>query len=431
MIHITSKGSPEGHMLSQEQNELLTRVSRGTPAGELLRRYWHPVAATSQLETTPTRRVRLLGEDLVLYKNRKGEFGLIQESCPHRSASLAYGIPEEQGLRCQYHGWLFDDKGACLEMPNEPEDTTFHKRIRAQAYPVQELGGLLFAYLGPEPAPLLPRWDVLTWTEGVVKQIGFAVLPCNWLQIMENSADPVHGEWLHGKFFEHQLEQANLDSAPAKRYSRHHVKIGFSLFDYGIIKRRVLEGASEEDEDWKVGHPLVFPNFLRVGGNFRHEHQYRVPIDDENTLHIWYQVLKPEGIEVPKQDTIPWFEMPYRDENGEFVLDTINGQDIMAWVTQGHITDRSVEHLGTTDRGVIMLRQLLKQQIEAVEKGEDPLGTVRDPNANEMLTLPMEHHKLQAGVTQDMWRPLGMARELNAPEVQETIDRMVAQSSAR
>ena len=145
-------------MLSKEENEMLTRVGPGTPCGELMRRYWHPVAATVQLEDNPVRKVRILGEDLVLFRDRSGSLGLIEPRCPHRAMHMAFGIPEEVGLRCPYHGWLFDGTGRCLEQPLAPPDSTFKDRVRIAAYQVQEMGGLVWAYLGPEPVPLLPRW---------------------------------------------------------------------------------------------------------------------------------------------------------------------------------------------------------------------------------------------------------------------------------
>ena len=141
-------------MLTEQENNELTRVGPGTRMGELMRRYWHPIAAVSEMDTRWTKRVRLLGEDLVLYKDRQGRFGLIGEQCPHRRASLAYGIPTNEGIRCPYHGWMFDGTGRCLEQPNEPEGSAFKDKVRTAGYPVQELGGLVFAYLGPLPAPV-------------------------------------------------------------------------------------------------------------------------------------------------------------------------------------------------------------------------------------------------------------------------------------
>ena len=142
-------------MLSKEANERLTRVGMGTPMGELLRRYWHPIATVPELTAEPVLAVTVLGENLALYRTETGDLGLVAQRCPHRGASLAYGIPESDGLRCAYHGWKFDRAGSCLEQPAEPKDSTFRERIKIPAYPVQEMGGLIWAYLGPEPAPLL------------------------------------------------------------------------------------------------------------------------------------------------------------------------------------------------------------------------------------------------------------------------------------
>jgi 5,5'-dehydrodivanillate O-demethylase len=425
---------PGGIMLNEETNRLLTEVGAGTPGGELLRRYWHPIAALSELDEQPTKRVRLLGEDLVLYRDGAGHLGLIEEACPHRSASMYYAFPDDCGIRCMYHGWLFAPDGQCLEQPNEPADSTFHEKVRAVAYPVQALGGLVFAYLGPAPAPLLPHWDLSVWNEGVVKQIGSAVIPCNWFQIMENTVDPVHAEWLHGRYFQYVLDRQGAGMFAA-RFDRKHIKIGFDRFDYGIIKRRVLEGQSEADEDWSVGHPLVFPNFLKVGGNRRHEFMWRVPIDDTNTLHIWYQVLEPgPGITIPPQDRIGSYTWNYLDGRGEFAVDTVNGQDIAAWVTQGKITNRTRERLGTADRGVVLYRQMMREEIEKVQRGEDPLGTIRDPAINERITLPLESgDKLGTGSepSPEYLRRIGYSAETNDPAFQAVIEQLTARALAQ
>jgi len=147
-------------MLSAQENERLTRVGPGTPMGELMRRYWHPVAAAAELDTHPVKPVKILGESLVLYRDLQGRLGLISDTCPHRRISLEYGITEMEGLRCPYHGWMFDQTGQCIDMPAEPADSTFPCRVKIAGYPVEELGGLIFAYLGPEPGPLVPRWDL-------------------------------------------------------------------------------------------------------------------------------------------------------------------------------------------------------------------------------------------------------------------------------
>src|SRR6266851_1254206 len=240
-------------MLTAEQNDELTQVAAGTPMGELLRRYWYPVAFTRELEEFPVRPARLLGEDFAVFKTPRGRYGILPEGCPHRRASLAYGVVEADGLRCPYHGWLFGADGSCLDQPAEREETNFRDRVRAAAGVAQELGGLVWAYIGPSPAPELPRFDVFVM-EGV-RDIGWTELPCNFVQIMENAVDPHHTEWLHGRFFQFMARHQGFDAPPS--FGKKHVKVGFDAFESGIIKRRVVEGASEEDGDWKIGHPLV------------------------------------------------------------------------------------------------------------------------------------------------------------------------------
>lgn len=383
-------------MLSTAENERLTRIGPGTPMGELQRRYWHPIAGIDEMSDRWTKRVRLLGEDLVLYKDRSGRFGLIHEFCPHRRASFAYGIPESDGIRCPYHGWKFDGAGHCIEQPNEPAESSFKSKVHTPAYPVQELGGLLWAYLGPQPLPLLPRWEGLVH-DGAIRTIGMAVVPCNWLQIMENSFDPIHTEWLHGRFQEFLEEERGAKYA----ISRKHLAIAFEEFEYGVYKRRLLAGAREDSDDWKVGHPVIFPNTLAVGsGGGRlwkmHVYQIRVPIDDENTLHIWYTAYEaPPSVTIPEHllARIPVYDVPFRDENGEFLMDMIDAQDIMAWVSQGRIFQRQTEALGTSDKGVILFRKILARELEKSERGEDPMGVIRDPAKNEVIAFPLERDK--------------------------------------
>jgi 5,5'-dehydrodivanillate O-demethylase oxygenase subunit len=382
-------------MLTVEENEQLTRVGPGTPMGNLMRRYWQPLAAVSEMQERWTKRVKLLGEDLVLFKDRQGRFGLIAEFCPHRRASLAYGIPQEDGIRCPYHGWKFDHAGSCIEQPNEPEGSSFKDKIKTAGYPVQELGGLLWAYLGPLPAPLLPRYDGFV-AKGAIRMVGSAVVNCNWLQIMENSVDPVHTEWLHGKLYEFVEEKNGVKVA----ISKHHVKIGFDEFEHGIIKRRLLEGQSEDVSDWKDGHPVVFPNILAVGSGgglwTQYVFQLRVPMDDTHTMHLWYHAyIPPEGAVVPQKllDEIAYYDVPIKDANGEYMLNFIHVQDIMAWETQGPIADRSRESIAWSDQGVTMYRKMLRREMKKAAEGQDPMNIIRDPAKNDVIELPLEKFK--------------------------------------
>jgi 5,5'-dehydrodivanillate O-demethylase len=350
--------------------------------GNLLRRYWFPIATVPELDAEPVLAVTLLGENLALFRSEEtGELGLVAQRCPHRGASLAYGIPEEDGLRCAYHGWKFSRSGECLEQPAEPGDSTFKSRIRIPAYPVQELGGLLWAYLGPEPVPLLPRWDILA-RDNLERGIGITHLPINWLQIMENSMDPIHFEWLHAVYGNYVNKR---QGKPAAMTPRKHEQIAFDVYEYGIYKRRLLEGEdATTSEDWLTGHPVIFPYILAVGDHTRPTLQIRVPVDDTHTLHYWYRAEEhAPGAPPQSSREIPINENPYVHKNGRLVVETINGQDMMAWVTQGAISDRTTERLGTSDKGVILFRNLLLEQIEKVERGEDPMGVIRDPSINE------------------------------------------------
>lgn len=382
-------------MESEKQNKLLTEVGKGTPMGNLMRRYWQPIGAMVDLENKWTRRIRLLGEDLVLFKDRQGRLGLIAEQCPHRRASFAHGIPTQDGIRCPYHGWEYNAQGKCINQPNEQDKCAFRDKVSTDAYPVEEMGGMLWAYMGPQPQPLLPRWDGFV-AEGTIRIMGRTILPINWLQIMENSLDPVHTEWLHGHHYEFLKEQEGVKVAISAR----HLKIDFKEFEYGMTKHRLLEGHSEEGDDWKVGHPIVFPNMLAVGNGDEKSRYYsfqmRVPVDDTHTMHLWFNAyVPPKGVEVPPHllEKVHTYEVPYLDEQGEFIVDNVDGQDMMAWISQGPIADRTQENLGATDKGVVMYRRMLKREMDKVQAGIDPMGLVRDSRRNERIDLPNEKKK--------------------------------------
>jgi 5,5'-dehydrodivanillate O-demethylase len=373
-------------MLSEQENARLTQVGPGTPMGNLLRRYWHPIATVPDLEREDVLPVRIMGEDLVLYRTTHGEMGLIQRRCPHRSASLAFGIPDEEGLRCPYHGWYFNAEGRCMEQPYddaENPDNTFKDRIHVDAYPVETLGGFVWAYMGPpEHQPLLPRFDVIA-DETLNRAIGVTHLPCNFLQCMENSMDPVHFEWLHANLINYVAKRAGREPY---MFPARHKQIAFDRFQYGIYKRRLLEGEDPETTpDWQLGHPVLFPNILNTGGSL----QIRVPIDDTNTLHFTYRT-SPRAEDEPEKVEVT--ELPWQHPDGRHVVETVIGTDMMAWVTQGPVSPRQYEHLGVSDRGIIMYRNALSDAIDAVERGEDPPGIVRNPEDNyPLIEIPYSH----------------------------------------
>ena len=368
-------------MLTREENELLTRVGPGTPCGNLFRRYWHPVAAASELtEEKPKKRVKILGEELVLYRDGKGGYGLVAEHCSHRRTSLYYGFVEDGCIRCAYHGWMYDKEGRCVEQPFEP-NPHFKESIHHTAYPVEKLAGLLFAYLGPsDKKPLLPRWDILVWDHGVRSLQIRPLLNCNWLQAEENTADFVHTVFLHGHMVNRQgvAEDASFYMRPFSHY-------GFQPCSWGLIKTWEFEG-EKAGRGW--GNFVLFPNMLRQTDTLSTLH-WRVPIDDYSTaiFHVWYQA-SPDGSRVEELNEPPVnYEKSWFDEKGEYHLRNFSSQDGMAWETQGRLYDRSKEHLGASDRGILMFREMLRDQIQIVEKGGDPMALVWDAKDNVSIDL--------------------------------------------
>ena len=379
-------------MIPREDNEILTRVGPGTPAGELLRRYWQPFAASAELtEETPIVKVRLLGEDLVAYRDLSGTYGMVAEQCSHRRASLAYGRVEEDGIRCAYHGWKYDCTGACIETPAEPKGSTLKDSIRHTAYPVEKLGGMLFAYMGPAPAPALPRWDVLAWEHGRRWINKFQPLRCNWLQCMENSVDPSHLYWLHG---------ATAHLAPMMdRYEETH---DFLKFEHGIMKRRTTPPQKPGASPLMDQHPLLFPNTLRhvsqdkETGRHRHNLQFRMPIDDTNTQVIIANFEPNENEHAPADADAPVEHVEFRTgENKEgYRMDMVASQDFMAWETQGPVMDRSQEHLGLADKGLVMLRRLLREQIDIVAEGGTPMAVVAADQQSPIIELDVINERM-------------------------------------
>jgi 5,5'-dehydrodivanillate O-demethylase len=390
-------------MLSIEDNKLLTEVGPGKPMGDLLRRYWQPVCALDELLRSPfrTKELLILGEELVAFCDRGGRPGLIAKHCTHRRASLAYGIVEEDGLRCIYHGWKFDHSGRVVDQPFEdtthPEDR-FAEKCGTVAYPVEVMAGLVWAYMGPQPAPLLPRWAPAVW-DNCVRDIGIVELPCSWLQCQENTLDPVHTEWLHsyaGGYF----RQIMNGEEPVLGHERQHIKVGFDAFEYGMIKRRLTVGQTEDSEAWKMGHPMLFPNILLSGNPYQNQMQFRVPMDDARTRHFTLHTWRAApGSEAPSQDVVPAREFPVQDEHGNFMhLDVFFSQDYLVWATQGPVARRELEKLGESDKGVIMFRRMLMQQLQLVREGKEPtINIFRDETANHCIDVPLERVKPRGG----------------------------------
>lgn len=391
-------------MLTKTESDMLTQVVPGSRMGNLLRRYWQPIAAAAELKKNPVLPVRLFGEDLILFRTTREDLGLIGNRCLHRGMSLAYGIPQDNGLRCCYHGWTYNIEGIVVDMPFETDCLS----LRIASYPVRELGGAIFAYLGPEPVPLLPKHELFVRDE-LNRNIEITELPCNWLQCMDNSLDPIHVEHLHGVYGGYV--RGKLGKPPGFAPAR-HLKIAFDVFEYGIMKRRLLEGEAEESDDWRIGHPVIFPNILYVAEASRPHYQIRVPIDDTHTLNFRYQGVLPKDGGAPSNDVPVRRERPF-DQNGNLIssAENVPEQDMIAWVGQGPIADRAREHLMSSDRGVALYRKLLEENMVRIERSEDPMGVIRDPAKNEpMIQVVRPHERPKAFYTFD-----GAFQEPNRP----------------
>jgi nitrite reductase/ring-hydroxylating ferredoxin subunit len=357
----------------------LAEVGPGTPMGELLRRYWHPIGLSGDACETP-RKVRVLGEDLILFRDKTGRPGLVYPHCAHRGTSLYYGKVEERGIRCCYHGWLFDVQGHCVDQPCEPEGGRARDKVRQPWYPVQEQYGLIWAYMGPpEKKPVLPRYDCLeTLDEGEFLEAddssigggGPQIVPCNWLQHYENLVDPFHVVILHSSFSGTQfVEQMAVMPDVTWETTELGVRtISIRKLPDGKTLRRISE----------AGLPTlrVIPSpKLRLG---RVESLgWVLPIDD-HSFRIYVVGRVREAGELSRMRTRMngklWEEMS-EEEHQQFP------NDVEAMVSQGVIARHSEEHLALSDRGIVMLRRLLHKQLDAVRDGQDPAGVSFDEDA--------------------------------------------------
>jgi 5,5'-dehydrodivanillate O-demethylase len=403
-------------MLSEELNDLVTHVGPGTPGGEFQRRYWHPISLSSQVTAGgQPKQVRILGEDLVLFRDDQGRPGLLGVHCSHRLVSLAYGRPEDGGLRCSMHGWVYDVNGRCLEQPAEP-DETFKDRIEHLAYPCQDLGGLIFAYLGPkEKQPLLPSYEELVRTDGT-RQCTYYPIRGGYLQHLEGAWDTVHAEYLHMGNWSTKKHELALIPKPIITYAE---------ADYGL--RQCGEkphpgGATGRS----YGYFFMPTGWLRLSGQWENVQlrSDRVPTTDIQKFMSWYTPVD-DGHTLRFQvsfaafgldgSAYPWrpdgiVSQPGADEDygRDFDhVDSISGidpsnqstfraQDTMANETQGlPYLDRTREHLGAHDTVLMALRMMILKGIADVQNGVDPKHVIRDPELNEVVYVrgdePMEY----------------------------------------
>ncbi len=413
-------------MLSKENNELITRVGPGTPMGQTMRRYWMPAALASELPEPdcPPVRVRLLGEDLVAFRDTNGQVGLIQENCPHRGASLFFGRNEEAGIRCVYHGWKFDTSGACVDMPNEPPESNFKDKVRATTYPTTEKAGIIWAYMGPpEKQPPVPNLEWMRAPEGWCR-VSKTFQDSNYLQGLEGGLDTSHSSFLH-----RTLDPEGLRNPRARST---HPRLEVLTTDYGYMYSSIRHLPDENKNYVRLYH-YVMPFYqIRAAdvdedNRAMHGHIW-VPIDDEHTYVFNYMCNKDRPLPYEEwqeqehragrgvQDYIPGTFKLKLNKSNDWGLDReiqrttnfpgivgVNTQDMALQETMGAIFDRSQERLGTADTAIIFMRKLLMQAAKDVMEGNDPLGTNgegSDVRPAEMI-LPADVHWYETALKQE------------------------------
>ena len=388
-------------MLSVQNNELITRVGPGTPMGDVLRRYWLPILMDFELpepDCDPVR-VRLLGEDLVAFRDSKGRLGLLPDACPHRRVSLFFGRNEEEGLRCVYHGWKFDVDGECVDQPNEPAQSNFRHKVRTRAYKTWEGGNVVWAYMGPaDQAPPPPAFEWTTVPDshrGVTKLIQ----TCNWVQSVEGGIDTSHSSFLHNNNLADKTLLRSRSTAP---------NLEVEQTDYGYTYSSVRHLSEEEGNYVRTYHYVLPFHQLRAAqvSNSGKPVQPRssghcwVPIDDENTMVFNWTFTWDENPLSPKDKSLEGTGNEWdvdidrktfiakRNKSNDWLIDRdmqraknftgivgVNTQDRALQETMGTIADRSNEHLGTSDRAIIAMRKLLAEAVRVVSDGGTPRGS--------------------------------------------------------
>ena len=390
-------------MLSQADNERLTRVGPDTPMGKLFRRYWIPACLSEELPDPDgaPKRVRLLGEDLVAFRQSDGAVGLVSAFCPHRRAPMFFGRNEACGLRCVYHGWKFDRDGNCVDMPSEPADSLFKSKVTIDAYPTWEGGGLVWAYLGPADLLPEPPDHELVRTPPEFHFVSKSLEECNYLQALEGGIDPTHASIMH--------VQTIGDRSFLNNYDELVANISLERTDYGFTYAGIRE---RTNDTWVRGYHWIMPSYhmrATVEGNFGRRSEVPtidghiwVPIDDEHTWVYNFMYSYDPAQPLPREQAAArenrlgrgdYLDANYAsrlNRSNDYEIDRlvqktqsmtgirgINTQDLALQEGMGPIVDRTREHLGTTDRAIIALRQILLESLAALESGA-PLRAI-DP----------------------------------------------------
>lgn len=389
-------------MTTREENELMTRTGPGTPGGEWMRQYWQPVALAEEVPAgSRPLPVRILSEDLVLFRDEAGALGLIQRHCPHRCTDLSFGRIEDGGLRCLYHGWLFNVKGNCLEQPAEPPESRYKDEVKARAYPCREAGGLVFAYLGKSAPPELPDYEPLRMDDDhrVAQRMP---LNCNYLQALEGGYDPAHLSYLH-----RPLKRIDTRPVPGSNRSADNFYAGdrrpqldFERTDYGL---RIFSIRDDTDGKKYVRVTnFVMPDVVAIVGNegrvgAGYSMHWHVPIDDTHNMRFdlifnrvqpidkekhrarWREALGPNGESRTLANRYLQDPEKMRTENFTGMGGSFPIHDAFATESMGPISDRTQEHLATTDKIIVQARRIILDSIARVQSGEAPLHRIARP----------------------------------------------------
>jgi phthalate 4,5-dioxygenase len=398
-------------MIPSEENNLLTQIGPGTPCGELMRRYWQPVALSEELprEGSPLK-VQILGEELVLFRDDQGRPGLLGLHCSHRGTDLSYGRVEDGGLRCVYHGWLYDICGRVLEQPGEPGGGTNRGEIRHRAHPCQELGGVIFTYMGPGEPPLLPSYDFLTAPEEY-RTVTKVLHQCNYLQANEGNIDPVHLSFLH---------QYLQDAKPPLR----RIVAGTKDTDNALLKKDIAPNIEVEITDYGLriyttrdAGPgqcyfrvtnFIMPNLSAFGGSTvgdGYSVHWHVPVDDTHHWKYLFMFSRTEPLSQELRDKnraelTPDYRLTrqgtnrYQQDRESMKTKSFTGigfnfqaHDAFATESQGPVQDRTSEHLVSSDKAIVAARKLLLNAIRDVKEGRQPQHVLKDAKANRFSHL--------------------------------------------
>ena len=449
--------------MKAEQNELLTRIGPGTACGAVLRSYWQPVALVDEfdpaldprLANRPVKAVRALGQDLVLFKDQAGRWGLLDRDCPHRNADLSFGRHEGDGLRCPFHGWKFDTAGKCLDTPAEPAGSKLCERVRQRSYPVLEKSGILFAWLGDEGSvpPPFPRFDCFEAPSSHTFAFK-GMWQCNWLQAFEVGIDPAHPSFLHRFLSDEPLEQVGQNAAgkqfrsasagdaggerwPMTRIMRefHQPEISFEARPWGM-QLTALRPMTPELTHVRITQAIFPHTFVIPLSETLTITQMHLPVDDTHTY--WYSVFTSFAGPVDRQamrnqrlqyiqlpDYIPrsgrhnqWGFNPEEQRTQTYLgmgEDDINVHDQWAVESMGAIQDRTREHLGTSDKVIMANRRMLLKAIEAVQAGGAAPGAADPAQAAAMAGPDTVDGIAPAGTWPEWWRAQVKAKRDGAP----------------